>query len=117
MSEKMIYRAAPVFTRAELNEALESDEPDRIAEALASAVRYEDDWSWTQELCLKFLKSPDVQIRWAAATCLGDLAFFFHRPIDVPRVLTALYTAAEDPAVSGPAFFSMSLIKERFPPN
>lgn len=117
MRSERIYREPPVFTRSELINELNSGDPHRIADALASAVRHDDDWHWSQEQCLMLLKAHDAQIRWAAATCLGDLAFFFHRPIDHPRVLAALYEAAEDPAISDPALFSISLIKQRFPPS
>ena len=117
MSSERIYREPPVFTRSELVHELNSGDPRRIADALASAVRHDEDWLWTQDQCLKLLKASDVEIRWAAATCLGDLAFFFNRPIDHPRVLAALYEAAEDSSISDPALFSISLIKQRFPPG
>jgi uncharacterized membrane-anchored protein len=115
MSDELIHRAPPVFTHAELVAELESGDSSRVADGLASAVRYDEDWRWVQEECLKFLHGSRVPVRWAAATCLGDLAFFFHRPIDHQRVLIALYEAAEDSAISDPALYSISLIKQRFP--
>jgi hypothetical protein len=116
MSEERTYRAFPVLTRSELIEELNSSDPRRVADALGSAARY-DDWQWTQEQCLRLLKAPEVEIRWAAATCLGDLAFFFNRPIDRVRVFAALYDSAKDAAISDPALFSISLINQRFPPS
>jgi uncharacterized protein (DUF2336 family) len=117
MSSERIYREPSVFTRSELVAELNSGDPCRIASALASAVRHDDDWQWTQEQCLMLLKASATEVRWAAATCLGDLAFFFNRPIDHSRVLTALYEAAEDPSISDPVLFSISLIKQKFPPS
>ena len=116
MSGEKIYREPPVYTRSELVEELNSGVPQRIADALVSAVRH-DDWQWIQDKCLELLKAPDVKVRWAAATCLGDLAFFLKRPIDHSRVLAALYEAAKDPSISDPALFSISLINQCFPPS
>lgn len=117
MSSERIYREPPIFTRSEIVTELASGDPLRMADALASAIRHDEDWRWTQEQCLMLLKAPTTEVRWAAATCLGDLAFFFNRPIDHSRVLAALYEAAEDPSISDPALFSISLIKQKFPPS
>lgn len=114
MLDDRTYREPPVFTHAELVGELNSGDPNRIANALTSAVRHDNDWRWVQNECLKFLQHSDVAVRWAAATCLGDLAFFFRRPIDHHKVLSALYKAAEDAAIADPAQFSISLIKQRF---
>lgn len=115
MPDERTYREPPVFTHSELVEELNSGDSNRIVNALVSAVRHDDDWLWVQNECLKFLQYSDVVVRWAAATCLGDLAFFFHRPIDCQKVLIALYEAAEDAAIADPAFYSIGLIKQRFP--
>ncbi len=117
MTSERIYREPPIFTRSELVTELSSGDPHRMAVALRSAVRHDDDWQWTQEQCLALLKAPATEVRWAAATGLGDMAFFFNRPVDHPRVLAALYEAAEDPSISDPVLFSISLIKQKFPPS
>jgi hypothetical protein len=117
MSGDRIYREPPIFTRSELVAELNSGDSHRVADALVSAIRHEEDWQWAQEQCLMLLKAPAKEVRWAAATCLGDLAFFFNRPIDHARALAALYEVAEDPSISDPALFSISLIKQKFPPS
>ena len=115
MCSERVYREPPVFIHSELIEEMNSGDPCRVADALLSAVRHDDDWLWVQDECLKSLKAQDVRVRWAAATALGDLAFFFNRPIDYTRVMKALLEAAEDPSVSDPAQFSIGLIKQKFP--
>ena len=107
------FRYEPVLpkTRSELNRQLESGNPEKIASALYSASRYDEDWKWAQDQCLRFLDSEHVPVRWAAATCLGDLAFF-RRPLDVPLVVSALERAAKDPEIADPARFSLSMVKE-----
>ena len=35
--------------------ALDSGEPEQVRNALYSAAKYEPDWAWSQEQCLKFL--------------------------------------------------------------
>lgn len=111
------YEKTPVLSHAELVREIDSGDPERMSTALYSATRHDEDWQWVQEQCLQHLTHSAVPVRWAAATCLGDLAFFFHRPIDHVRVLTALYEAANDPAVADPVHFSISLINQKFTPQ
>jgi hypothetical protein len=115
MSDDKVYVEIPVFTEAEITSELHSDDPNRVATALFSSVRYSDNWKSAKECCLERLKAPEIKVRWAAATCLGDLAFFLNRPIDHQRVLAALYEAAEDESIADPALFSISLIRQKFP--
>lgn len=105
------YEAVPPITREELTVQLESKSPQTVANALYSATRHEYDWIWVQNQCLKALASPEVSVRWAAATCLGDLAFL-RRPLDVGAVIPALETAIKDPAIADPAAFSLSMVKQ-----
>lgn len=90
---------------------LESEDPKIVAEALYSAAYYEEDWRWVQDQCLRCVSSPQVPIRWAAATCLGNLAAF-RRPLDVQRVIPALEAATQDPTISDPASFSLSMVRQ-----
>jgi hypothetical protein len=109
----------PVFpvSREELVRQLESDDAKAIADALYSATRYDEDWRWVQDLCLKNLNSSEASVRWAAATSLGDLAFL-RRPLDFETVVSALEIAAKDPQIADPASFSLSMVKEFLsPPN
>jgi HEAT repeat len=68
------------------------------------------------DLCLKLLTSPDVPVRWEAATCLGDLAFL-RRPLDVQVVLPALEQAAQDSQIVDSAKFSISMVRQFLAPK
>ena len=105
------YEPVNPATRAELIERLQSGDPQVVAKALHAATRYGNDWKWAQNLCVEGLRSPEVAVRWAAATCLGDLALEKH-PLDLEVVLPALELAVEDPLISDPAQFSLSMVRQ-----
>ena len=108
---KFEYEPVQPATRNELISQLESGDPDAVANALYSASKYEQDWKWVQDQCLRFLDSPEVSVRWAAVTCLGDLAFL-RRPLDIQAVLPALEKATKDPKIADPASFSLSMVRQ-----
>jgi hypothetical protein len=110
MSDLKYERVHPV-TRQELISRLESDDPEVVANALYACTKYDEDWKWVQDQCLKRLQSSEVSIRWAAATCLGDLAFL-RRPLDIDAVVPALELAIQDPQIADPASFSLSMVKQ-----
>jgi hypothetical protein len=105
------YESVTPKSRDELRSELESNVPSQIASALYSASRYNDDWEWVQHQCLRFLTHASAEVRWAAATCLGDLAFF-RRPLDSGLVIPALQAAVSDPLIADPAKFSLSMVKQ-----
>ena len=111
MTSKFEYEPVHPSTKTELTRQLESGNSEEIANALYSASKYEQDWEWVQEQCLKCLESPEVSVRWAAVTCLGDLAFL-RRPLDIQTVLPALEKAAKDPKLADPASFSLSMVRQ-----
>ena len=106
------YVPVEQMSRAEIMRALAGDDPERISGALYSATYYDPEWRWVQDECLKFLKHSDVRVRWADATCLGDLAMF-HKVLDLPRVLPEMFEAAHEDAIRDAAEFSISLIKQK----
>ena len=105
------YEPVERLPKEELIIRLASAEPDVVAGALYSAARWDPDWRWAQQVCLERLTSPDVAVRWAAATCFGDLAFF-RRPLDCGMVIPALTAAMTDPSISDQAAFSLSMVKQ-----
>jgi hypothetical protein len=105
------YEPVHPLTREELISRLKSDDPEVVANALYVSAKYDEDWKWVQDQCLKSLKSSEVSIRWAAATCLGDLPFL-RRPLDIDAVVPALELAIQDPQIADPASFSLSLVKQ-----
>jgi hypothetical protein len=82
-----------------------------VASALYAASRYESDWEWVQNECLKRLTSPNLRVRWAAATALGDLAFR-RFPLEKDRVILALERAALDLEIADPALVSRDMVRE-----
>jgi hypothetical protein len=111
VTSKFEYEPVHPSTKAELTRLIESGDSKLIVNALYSASKYEQDWKWVQDQCLKCLESPEVTVRWAAATCLGDLAFL-RRPLDTEVVLPALEKAANDPKIADPASFSLSMVRQ-----
>jgi hypothetical protein len=81
--------------RQDLVKALASGDPGQVRNALYSAAKYESDWAWTQEQCLKFLVHKELEVRWAAVLSLGFIAVFQHR-LDLARVLPELHAAKKD---------------------
>ena len=105
------YEKIPEFTREEVIRELASEDPKSVARALYAATRYDRDSQWVQAKCLEALKSPEVIIRWAAVTCLGDLAFM-RRSLDTDSVIPALELATQDPQIADPAGFSLSMVRQ-----
>jgi len=105
------YEQVPFIDRQQLLRDLENPDPEIVATALYAAYRSESDTPWLEQECLSRLSSPMLRVRWAAATCLGDLAFFRH-PLDLKKVIPALEAAISDPTISDPASFSLSMVKE-----
>jgi hypothetical protein len=99
------------LTRAEFIELLDSTDPQQIASALYSIVRFDGDDEWVQLKCLEALNSPYVEVRWAAATSIGDLAFA-RRAIDFEAAITALEKATHDSTIADPAAFSLSMVRQ-----
>lgn len=111
MADELIYRPVEPRDRASLLAQFASCDPVDVSAALYSATYHDPDWRWVQEWCLKFLNSEHVGVRWAAATCLGDLAFF-HKQLDLDLVLPALYAASSDPSIASVVEDSLSYIKQ-----
>jgi HEAT repeat protein len=105
----MKYESVDRQSRAELVAGLASNDSEKIGSALYSAAWYEEDWRWTQENCITFLKHPDPNVRWAAALSLGYIAQF-HKHLDLDRVLPALHAAHSDPIISSTVGDSLDMI-------
>lgn len=111
MPADLRYKPIDSATENEVLERLESAKSEIVAEALYKAVKNGEDWEWVQDTCLAALMSPNLPVRWAAATCLGDLAFLRRRLV-VGVVIEALEKACKDPAIADPAKFSLNMLKQ-----
>jgi hypothetical protein len=105
------YEPDERIEREQLVRNLKSSNPRTVAKALYSAARYEPDTEWIEEECLSRLTSPELEVRWAAAVCLGDMAFC-RRPLDVDKVIPALEVAARDPTIAMHAQDSLDMVRE-----
>ena len=106
------YEEAEFVPAESLLSYVESGDPELIRKAIYSATSYGDNWRWTQDQCLRFIKSEYQNVRWAAAQCLGTLALLGH-PIEPEKVLPALFEASADPTIAGEANMSIDLVKQR----
>jgi hypothetical protein len=105
------YEPVKPLGRKELTLNLRSEDPKIVADALYSASRFETDTTWVEDECITRLFSPEIAVRWAAATCLGDLALF-RRPLNLDKVIPALEEALKDQTIQEPAEFSLRMVKE-----
>jgi hypothetical protein len=97
-ADELRYEPVEPRTREELARMFDSNDGSCIAAALYSAAYHDSDWRWVQSQCLRYLTSPDLRVRWAAATCLGDLSVFHHK-LDLELVIPALQQALSDPSI------------------
>jgi hypothetical protein len=98
-------------SRQELVEALASNDPDRVRNALYSAAKYEPDWAWTQEQCLRFLGHGEHTVRWAAVLSLGFVAVY-QRRLDLAEVLPKLHDAKKDIRLAPVVEDSLEMIQQ-----
>lgn len=110
-AEELKYEAVLAHDRAELERMLQGSDPSEVGSALYAASRYEQDWRWVQDECLRRLTHPNLYVRWAAATCLGDLAFR-RFPMERDRVIAELESATLDPTIADPTSVSLNMVRE-----
>lgn len=85
----MKYEEIPPIERVDAEAAIASGVPPRIADAVLRASLSNIDPAWVEAACLRSLTHPDLQVRWAALSALGNLARRY-RYLDVDDVLAAL---------------------------
>jgi hypothetical protein len=98
VSEKPKYVEIQPRTRRELEQALASDDPNAVCNALYSAAQHESDWRWSQTQCLMMLKHESLLVRSTAIIALGEIALF-RGELDRDVVLPELKRLVGDPAL------------------
>ena len=74
---------------------------DRLATGALLAITHNDqDWEWTQDLCIKLLNSPNIHLQYLSVTCLGHIARI-HSKINEKKVLAAFNKKMSDPEIVG----------------
>ena|ERR1035438_5020665 len=111
MSDEIKCLPVEPHDRATLLYRFASSDPVEVADALYCAAHHDPDWKWVQGWCLTFLQSTHIGVRWAAGTCLGDLATF-HKCLDLNLVLPALTEAAGDSTIASAVQDSLSCIRQ-----
>ena len=82
------YKGFDWQSRQDLENALSSNDAQKIRDALYSAAQYESDWEWSQGQCLKFLSHREFDVRWAAALSLGFIALYQRSLINAVSLTT-----------------------------
>jgi hypothetical protein len=103
-------------SRQDLVKALDSGDPEQVRNALYSAAKYESDWAWSQEQCLKFLVDKELEVRWAAALSLGFIAVY-QRRLDLAKVLPELHDAKKDSLIAPVVEDSLEMIQQYIKSN
>jgi HEAT repeat len=111
MSE-LKYSEVSAQSRSDIEAAIESGDPKRVEQALYSATYFLDDREWVEDQCLAQLHSKHVNVRWAAAQCLGDIAQI-RGDLSFDRVVTALHDALNDAEIRATVQDSLDLIESR----
>jgi hypothetical protein len=99
-----------------LAKAFAAGDPVQVRVALYSTAKFEPDWAWTQQQCLRFLVHEDYLVRWAAALSLGYIALY-QRRLDLSAVLPELYASKADARISSIVEDSLDTIRQYIKPN
>ena len=103
-------------SREDIVKALASGVSEQIRNALYSAAKYDSDWAWTQEQCLKFLDDEDRNVRCAAVLSLGFIAVY-QRRLDLAKVLPRLHALKKDSLIAPVVEDSLEMIGQYIKSN
>lgn len=70
----LVYREIPKLNIAEINSALERNEPEEMLEVVLSAVLYCDDHDFAEELCVRLSSHPHFNVRGNAILGFAHIA-------------------------------------------
>jgi hypothetical protein len=92
----MRYEPIPELTRAEVEAAVERDDPGELLYAVLAAALYADDPAWAEGVCLRAASHRDPNVRGNAVLGFGHLARL-HGRLDRLRVEPVIAAALDDP--------------------
>jgi hypothetical protein len=90
------YEPIPVFTRTEVEVAIQRDDPQELLYAVLSAALHAEDQEWAQDVCLRLAFHPHSNVRGNAILGFGHIARV-HRYLDRARVQPIIERALNDP--------------------
>ncbi len=92
----MKYEPIPVLNRAEIEDAIQRNDPRELQYAVLSAALYSDDQEWAQDVCLRLTLHPHANVRGNAILGFGHIARV-HHSLDRVRVQSIIERALHDP--------------------
>lgn len=92
----MRYEPIPVFTRSEVETAIDRDDPRELSLAVLSAALHSQEPGWAQQICLCLSRHANNTVRGNAILGFGHIARI-HRTLDRDKVVPALTRALSDP--------------------
>jgi len=95
-NEQLQYRQKDPISREDALRVLRSGDSAAVADALFRLALYCPDAKWVEELCLKYVDSPDDELRCMSALSLGTLARIHGAAFDGRRTFNRLLALVED---------------------
>lgn len=89
------YEPIPKYSREEIRDALEGDDPGKLWYAVLSAALYDADVEWAQELCVRLATHPHFNVRGNALLGFGHLARL-HGRLDREKVQPLIEAGLRD---------------------
>jgi len=96
----MQYREIPQLTRSEVIALLQTDDANDMTIALLSASLFDDDPTWSEKMCVKYLCHRTLDVKLAALMGLGHIARI-HDKLDLQVVLPKLAGMEKDSTLAG----------------
>ena len=109
----MTYKPIPEMTRAEIEDAVEADNPDELYIAVLAAALYSQDLEWAQSICLALSSHPHWNVRGNAVLGFGHLARL-HGSLNEERIKPVIESALTDSEeyVRGQAYAAMEDVEQ-----
>jgi hypothetical protein len=70
----MQYSSVPEISREEYEQMIQSGNSELVASALLSIAYWDKDWQWVEQELLKFVNSPNQQVRYTSILGFGYTA-------------------------------------------
>lgn len=94
------YDNIPPVDKQYAERVFDSNDVEKICEAMVGVAFYEQDWKWAQDKYLDLFKSDNPDISGLAATCLGHIARIHHK-IEKEKVVNALRARINNNEIAG----------------
>lgn len=92
----VIYEELPDFDKAQLQEELDSQDPERIVAALLSMAMNGEDYAFTSSALQRFAEHPNEYVRGCVVECLGHLSRLYPFKLDQELLHPILSAGKED---------------------